>query len=74
MGNRPPAYLSGALSAIYGGVDVDISEDINTAMWDVIAWLQTAAQDSDADAAQDMRDLAAHLAQYAQPDGSAVII
>ena len=53
---------------------MEIPVDVNNAMWDVIAWLQTAAQDSDADAAQDMRDLAAHLAQYAQPDGSAVII
>lgn len=74
MGNRPPAYLSGALSAIYGGVGMEIPAKVNAAMWDIIAWLQTAAQDSDADAAQDMRALAAHLAQYAQPDGRAVII
>lgn len=74
MGNRPPAYLSGALTAIYGGVGMEMPADINNAIWDVIAWLQTAAQDSDADAAQDMRALAAHLAQYAQPDGRAVII
>lgn len=53
---------------------MEIPADINNAIWDVIAWLQTAAQDSDADAAQDMRALAAHLAQYAQPDGRAVII
>lgn len=44
MGNRPPAYLSGALSAIYGGVGMEIPAKVNAAMWDIIAWLQTAAQ------------------------------